>query len=119
MVVEGVTVITTRTLQAQGPPPLETKSRATLSYHTPKAYVKASRRAAGGMAYRPTSRATEPSRTAWFPQRIRTPGKTKVGPSIGYNLGNLHVMKNTLGRHPGPLDKIQRAPQGTLTHTQS
>ena len=34
-------------------------------------------------------------KTSWFPPRIRTPWKTKVGPSIGYNVGNLYVMRNT------------------------
>ena len=32
--------------------------------------------------------------TSWFPLRIKTPWKTKVWPSIGSNVENLHVMRN-------------------------
>ena len=34
-------------------------------------------------------------KTSWFSPRIRTPWKTKVGPSIGSNVGTLCVMRNT------------------------
>ena len=47
-----------------------------------------------GMVYRPTSRVTAPSKTYWSPPRTRTPWPTKVRPSIGSNVGTLHVMMN-------------------------
>ena len=37
-------------------------------------------------------------------------------PSTGMSMGNLHVMRSTQGRHPGPWRKIQGAPEGTFTH---
>ena len=94
-----------RTLLALSPPPMQQNPRVTLSYLTPRVYVKASKRSVVNMAYRPTSRAPAPLKTPWFPPRIRTPWKTKVGPSVGYNVGTLHAMRNTKERSLGPLEK--------------
>ena len=63
--------------------------------YTQKVYVKASKRSAVGMVYRPTSKVTSPLKTYWFPPRTRIPLLTKVGPSTDSNVGTLHVMIST------------------------
>ena len=84
---------TPRTPLALRAPPQKPKHRATLSYLTSRAYAKASRSAVS-MAYRPISRQIEPLKASWFPLRIRTSWKMKVGPSIGSSVENLHVMRH-------------------------
>ena len=68
-------------------------------------YVKALQRSVVSMAYIPTSKATAPLRTSWFLPRIKTPWKTKVGPSTDSIAGTLHAMRNAQGRPLGPLEK--------------
>ena len=93
--VRKVLMLTTRAPLVLSPPPMKLKPRVTLSYLTPRVYAKALKRSVVSMAYRPTSKVTAPLKTFWFPPRIQTPWKTKVGPSTASNVGTLHVMRNT------------------------
>ena len=109
---------TSRTPLVLSPPLLRPKPRITLSYPIPRAYVKASRRSAVSMAYRPTSRVIVPLKTSWFPLRIGTPWKMKVGPSIGSNVENF-MWWGIYRRDLQDLwRKIQRTTEGTLHYTQ-
>ena len=49
----------------------------------------------GGMASKPTSKVAAPSKAYWSPPRTKTLWSTKVVPSIGTNMMNLHLMMNT------------------------
>ena len=67
-------------------PPKKSKLRVTLSYHTHKVSVKASRRYVVDMAFTLTSKGAAPSRTSWSPPRTKTLWSTKVVPYIGTNV---------------------------------
>ena len=66
--------------------PMKSKLRVTLSYHTHKVFVKASRRSVVDMAFKPTSKVAVPSKTSWSPPRRKTLWSTKVVPYIGTNV---------------------------------
>ena len=53
-------------------PPMKSKIRVTLSYPIQKVFVKASKRSVVGMAFKPTSKVAEPSRTSWSPPKTKT-----------------------------------------------
>ena len=65
----------------------EVKNKGTLSYPTHKVFVKVSKISVVGMAFKPTSKVAEPSKTYWSPPRTKTLWSTKVVPSIGTNVG--------------------------------
>ena len=66
--------------------PMKLKLRATLSYLTPKVFVKVSKRSVVNMAFKPTSKVAAPSRTHWSPPRTKTLWSTKVVPYTGSNV---------------------------------
>ena len=72
--------------QVAQPATNEVKIRVTLSYPTHKVFVKVSKRSVVDMAFKPTSKVAEPSKTSWSPPRIKTLWSTKVVPSIGTNV---------------------------------
>ena len=57
--------------------PMKSKIRVTLSYPTYKVFVKVSKRSVVDMAFKPTSRVAEPSKTSWSPQGQRPYGQPK------------------------------------------
>ena len=67
-------------------PPMKLKIRVTLSYPTHKVFVKVSKRSVVDMAFKPTSKVAEPSKTSWSPPRTKTLWSTKVVPSTGTNV---------------------------------
>ena len=67
-------------------PPSKLKTRVTLSYPTQKVFVKVSKRSVVDMAFKPTSKVAEPSRTSWSLPRTKTLWSTKVVPSTGTNV---------------------------------
>ena len=67
-------------------PTMKSKIWGTLSYPTHKVFVKTSKRSMVGMASKPTSKVTEPSKTYWSHPRTKTLWSTKVVPSIGTNV---------------------------------
>ena len=69
-------------------PPMKLKTRVTLSYPTHKVFVKVSKRSVVDMAFKPTSKVAEPSRTSWSPPRTKTLWSTKVVPCTGTNVVN-------------------------------
>ena len=66
-------------------PTMKSKIRVILSYPTHKVFVKASKRAVVGMAFKPTSKVAEPSKTYRSSPRTKTQWSTKVVPSTGTN----------------------------------
>ena len=58
-------------------PPMKLKTKVTLSCPTHKVFVKASKRSVVVMAFKPTSKVAEPSRSYWSPQGQRPYGQPK------------------------------------------
>ena len=52
--------------------PIKSKPRVTLSFPTHKVFVKVSKRSVVDMAFKPTSKVAEPSKTSWSPPRTKT-----------------------------------------------
>ena len=59
-------MLTTRTLLALIQQQMKLKERVTESHLTSRVYVKAFKRSVVGMAYRPTSKVTEPLKISWL-----------------------------------------------------
>ena len=73
----------------------EVKTKGHIVIPNTQGLCKSIKKSVVSMAHRPTSKVTAPLKTSWFHPRIRTPWKTKVGPSTGSNVGTLHVMRYT------------------------
>ena len=107
----------TRAPQVPSLLPMKLKPRVPLSYPTHKVSVKVSRRSVEGMTYRPTSKVVVLSGTYWSPQGQRPYGQQKWGhilvpmwwPLLWWwiHKGNLQDLRW----------KIQRVPEGPLTHS--
>ena len=51
-----------------------------------------------------------------FKSKVTDPNDKKSGVIYWYQCGELTCDEEYTGRHPGPLKKIERACEGTLTH---
>ena len=66
--------------------PVKLILRTTLSYPIHKVFVKVSKRSVVDMAFKPTSKVAEPSKTSWSAPRTKNLWSTKVVPYIGNNV---------------------------------
>ena len=95
----------------------EVKARVTLSYPTHKVFVKASKTSAVDMASKPTSKVAAPSRASWSPPRTKTYGQPKLCHLFVAIRGTRLWWWIHRGNLQGLWWKIQRASEGSLTHS--